>query len=79
MKYVVMSFHPLVFFFFLGVGLSMLGLIGGLYSLFYRFIEDQPIFIPAISSLILFALGTQCLLFAMLFDMQQEKEDSGWY
>ncbi len=79
MKYVVMSFHPLVFFFFLGVGLTALGVIGGLYSLYWRFIEDQPIFVPAISSLILFALGTQCLLFAMLFDMQQEKETSGWY
>ena len=31
MKYVVLSFHPLVFFFFLGVGLTALGLIGGLY------------------------------------------------
>ena len=79
MKYVVLSFHPLVFFFFLGVGLTLLGVIGGLYSLYYRFILDQPIFVPAVSSLILFALGTQCLLFAMLFDMQQEKEDSAWY
>ena len=79
MKYVVLSFHPLVFFFFLGVGLTVLSLIGALFSLYIRFIEDQPIFVPAISSLILFALGTQCLLFAMLFDMQQEKENSGWY
>jgi len=79
MKYVVLSFHPLVFFFFLGVGLTVLGFVGGLYALYFRFIQDQPIFVPAISSFILFALGTQCLLFAMLFDMQQEKEDSGWY
>jgi len=79
MKYVVLSFHPLVFFLFLGVGLVALGLIGAIYALYFRFIENEAIFVPAISSFILFALGVQCLLFAMLFDMQQEKEDSGWY
>jgi glycosyltransferase involved in cell wall biosynthesis len=79
MKYVVLSFNPLVFFFFLGVGLTALGLIGALYSLYDRFIQDRAIFVPAISSLVVFALGIQCLLFAMLFDMQQEKENSGWY
>jgi glycosyltransferase involved in cell wall biosynthesis len=78
-KYVVLSFHPLVFYYIFGVLLTVFALIGGLYSLYYRLILDQPIFVPAVSSLILFAVGTQCLLFAMLFDMQQEKEDSGWY
>jgi hypothetical protein len=78
-KYVVMSFHPLVFYYLAGVALVGIGLLGGLYSLYWRFVEDNAIFVPAISSLIVFALGTQFWLFAMLFDMQQEREDSGWY
>jgi glycosyltransferase involved in cell wall biosynthesis len=78
-KYIVMSFHPLVFYYFLGVVLVGLGLLGGLYSLYWRFIENNPIFVPVVVSLIVFVLGTQFWLFAMLFDMQQEREDSGWY
>ncbi len=78
-KYIVMSFHPLVFYYALGVVLVGLGLLGGLYSLYYKFFEHNPIFVPAVVSLIVFVLGTQFWLFAMLFDMQQEREESGWY
>ena len=41
--------------------------------------EANPIFIPAVMSLVVFTLGAQLWLFAMLFDMQQEKNGSGWY
>jgi hypothetical protein len=51
----------------------------GLYSLFYKFIESKPIFIPAALTLILLILGLQSIFFAMFFDMQQEKADNGWY
>ncbi len=79
MKYIVLSFHPLVFYYGLGVTFTILGLLGGLYSLHYKFIQGFPIFVPAVVSLVLFGLGAQLWLFAMLFDMQQEKNSNGWY
>lgn len=79
MKYVVLSFHPLVFYYALGVALSVLGVLGGVYALYFKFIQGNPIFVPAVLSLVVFGLGMQLLLFAMLFDMQQEKNGNGWY
>lgn len=72
MKYTVMNFHPLVFFYFFGVVLSFLGLLGGLYSLYYKFILSGPIFEKGILALLTFIMGVQFLLFAMVFDMQNE-------
>jgi len=79
MKYVVLSFHPLVFYYALGAALSVLGVLGGVYALYFKFIMGNPIFVPAVLSLVVFGLGMQLLLFAMLFDMQQEKNGNGWY
>lgn len=79
MKYIVVSFHPLVFFYLMGAFLTALGLLGGLSSMYLKIFERQPIFVPALVSLVIFALGTQYLLLAMFFDMMQEKNGSGWY
>lgn len=79
MKYIVLSFHPLVFFFFIGLGFILIGMIGAMYALYFSIFNGQSMFVPGISSLILFALGIQCLLFALLFDMQQENKESSWY
>jgi len=79
MKYVVLSFHPLVIYYVLGILLTFTGIFLGLYSLYYKFIQHNPIFVPAVMSLVIFALGAQLWLFAMLFDMQQEKSGNGWY
>lgn len=78
-KYVVMSFHPLVIFYFAGLVLCLLGFLGGLFSIYYKVVEHGAMFVPSVTSLIIFTLGTQFWLFAMLFDMQQEREESGWY
>ncbi len=79
LKYIALSFHPLVFFYVSGVFFTGLAFLLGLYSLFYKFIETKPIFIPAALTLILLILGLQSIFFAMVFDMQQEKADNGWY
>lgn len=79
MKYIMLSFHPLVFYYGFGIVLTFLGVFGGIYALYYKFIQGNPIFIPAVLSLVVFTLGAQFWLFAMLFDMQQEKNGSGWY
>jgi glycosyltransferase involved in cell wall biosynthesis len=78
-KYMVLNFHPLVFFYIGGSLLTLLGLLGGLYALHYKFVQHQPVFIPALAALIAFSLGLQTVFFAMFFDMQQEKTSNGWY
>jgi glycosyltransferase involved in cell wall biosynthesis len=79
MKYVVLNFNPLVFFYIGGVIFSILGLLGGLYSLHYKFFQGHPIFLPLFISFIVFAMGLSSLFFAMLCDMQQESISDGWY
>jgi glycosyltransferase involved in cell wall biosynthesis len=77
-KYVLLSFHPLVFFYTFGIFFSFLAFLFGLYALYFKFLLDNPIFVPAVVSVILFALGVQFILFAMLFDMQEENKGT-WY
>jgi glycosyltransferase involved in cell wall biosynthesis len=78
MKYIVLSFHPLVFYYFFGAIITVISVLAGLYTLYYKFILEGAIFVPAVVTLLLFGLGAQFLLFAMLFDMQAEK-NGGWY
>ncbi|NLV26896.1 MAG: glycosyltransferase family 2 protein [Methanomicrobiales archaeon] len=78
MKYVILSFHPLVFFYISGVFFTFVSILFGLYALWFKFIMNNSIFVPAIVSVILFALGVQFMLFAMMFDMQEENKGT-WY
>ncbi len=71
-KYTVLNFHPLVLFYMFGFVLCILGLMGGLYSLYYKFVLSGPIFEKGILALLTFIMGVQFVLFAMVFDMQQE-------
>ena len=50
----------------------------GIFSLHFKLVQDEAIFVPAVITLLTFGLGVQFLLFAMLFDMQAEK-NGGWY
>jgi len=79
MKYVMLNFHPLVFYYAFGLVLTILGIIGGIYSLYVKFIVGDTMFVQATLSLLVFSIGAQLCLFAMLFDMEQEKSGSGWY
>ncbi|RJS82108.1 glycosyltransferase family 2 protein [Methanophagales archaeon] len=75
-KYVVFSFHPLVLFYFFGIVLTPLGFLGLLYSLYYKFAQGGSLFVRGVLSFLLFILGVQFLLFAMLFDMQVNERES---
>ncbi|RLG24788.1 glycosyltransferase family 2 protein [Methanosarcinales archaeon] len=77
MKYVLLSFHPLVLFYALGVVLMPIGLLGGLYTLYYKFVMDGSLFVRGVLSLLLFIVGMQFLLFAMLFDMEMDMSERG--
>ena len=82
MKYVVLSFHPLVFFYLFGIILTPMGLLGVLYSLYYKFVQGGDLFIRLVLSFLLFIVGVQFLLFAMQFDMQVNQRESRnirWY
>ena len=79
MKYLVLSFHPLVFFYVAGAIFCIVGMLGGIYSLYHKFVQGLPIFTPLTLSIILIGIGFQTLFFAMFYDMQQEKGTNGWY
>jgi glycosyltransferase involved in cell wall biosynthesis len=72
MKYMVLDFHPLVFFYALGMTLVPLGVLLGLYigatRLFFGW-AVSPNFL--ILDALLLITGIQFTLFAMLFDMQE--------
>jgi len=72
-RYLFRDFHPLVFSYYLGMGFFAGGIVYGMY-LIYRQIAGLGVSGPkSIVCAILLILGVQFLLFAMLFDMHQEK------
>jgi len=77
MKYVVLSFHPLVLFYMLGIVLTPIGFLGGLFTLYYKYVIGGSLFVRGALSLLLFILGVQFLLFAMLFDMEMDRSKRG--
>jgi glycosyltransferase involved in cell wall biosynthesis len=76
MKYIVLSFHPLVIFYVFGMVLTLLGAGAGLFTVYYVLIEHGPLFIRGVLSLLIFALGMQFLSFALMFDIQENREIS---
>lgn len=72
MKYMILSFHPLVFFYTLGMVLVPLGLIFGIYIFAGKLFLGWPVSpnSPLLDALLLIT-GIQFTLFAMLFDMQE--------
>ncbi len=72
-KYLFRDFHPLLFFYLLGMLLLPAGIIWGLILVYFQ-INGINISGPkAVVDSILIIVGFQSLLFAMLFDMQETK------
>jgi len=72
-KYVIQDFHPLVFFYFLGISLTPLGLLFGLYLLGLRLSGMGVTATSALFAAFLCISGLQSLFFAMWFDMEYNK------
>ena len=72
-KYIIRDFHPLVFFYLLGLTLFPAGVIFGLYLFFYRIISGPVAATSVLFSVFLFVSGLQSLFFAMWFDMEYNK------
>lgn len=79
MKYIVLNFHPLVFFYVAGAVFSVIGIVGGVYTLYWKYVLDYSMFVPLTVALLMFGFGLQMLFFAMFYDMEQEKMPNGWY
>ncbi len=72
-KYVIRDFHPLIFFYLLGLFLFPIGLLFGLYLIYYRIMCGQVAATSALFASFLFISGLQSLFFAMWFDMEYNK------
>jgi len=73
-KYLVLDFHPLALFYYFGAGTALLGVLGGLWSVYSKVALGDPLFVRATLSLMLFTMGSMFLMFAMLFDMQVNED-----
>lgn len=72
-KYVIRDFHPLLFFYILGIVLFVPGLLFGLQLVFYRLLIGTVAATSALFAMFLFVTGLQCIFFAMWFDMDYNK------
>lgn len=76
-KYVIRDFHPLVFFYLMGLTLFPCGLLGGLYLLCLRVSGIRVAATSALFAVFLFVSGLQSLFFAMWFDMEYSHDLRG--
>ncbi|HZG34250.1 MAG TPA: glycosyltransferase family 2 protein [Gaiellaceae bacterium] len=73
-KYVIRDFHPLVFFYALGLLMTVVGLVLGLVEVLLR-LQGNEITTPTIVLVALLLIsGSQFTLFAMWFDMESNKD-----
>src|SRR5919198_789504 len=73
-KYVIRDFHPLVFFYFLGFLMSLLGLGLGIAEFVLRALGNQITAATVVLVALLLIFGSQFTLFAMWFDMESNKD-----
>jgi glycosyltransferase involved in cell wall biosynthesis len=73
-KYVIRDFHPLVFFYLLGVLMSVLGLALGIAEVVLRLLGNQITAATVVLVALLLIFGSQFSLFAMWFDMESNKD-----
>jgi glycosyltransferase involved in cell wall biosynthesis len=76
-KYIILDFHPLVFFYTVSMILVPFGILFSIWILIEKVLQ-QPVSnnYPLLAAFITL-MGVQLLLFAMLFDMQEDKS-KGW-
>ena len=73
-KYVIRDFHPLVFFYALGLLMTFVGLVLGVVELVLRLMGNQLTVGTVVLIALLLISGTQFSLFAMWFDMESNKD-----
>jgi glycosyltransferase involved in cell wall biosynthesis len=73
-KYVIRDFHPLVFFYALGILLTSIGLVLGVVETVLRILGNDLTPASVILVALLLISGIQFTLFAMWFDMESNKD-----
>ena len=73
-KYVIRDFHPLVFFYVLGLAMSVLGFALGVAEVVLRIIGNQVTAGSIVLVALLLIFGVQFSLFAMWFDLESNKD-----
>ena len=73
-KYVIRDFHPLLFFYAVGLTLMPIGMALGSYLFFRRVLIGPVAETSALFAAFLVIMGLQFLLFAMWFDMEYNKD-----
>lgn len=76
-KYIIRDFHPLIFFYVFGALLLVPGLAFGGYLFLHRLFSGPIAPTSALFAAFLFVSGSQALLFAMLFDMEANRDLKG--
>jgi glycosyltransferase involved in cell wall biosynthesis len=69
-KYVIIDFHPLVFFYLLGLATFPVGFAFGTYLFLYRLLVGPVVATSALFAAFLIVSGLQSLFFAMWFDKE---------
>jgi len=72
-RYMIYDFHPLVLFYILGMILTPAGVLMGLWIFFQRFLSVEISLNMTILATLLLIMGLQFVLFAMLFDSQENR------
>ena len=73
-KYVIRDFHPLVFFYFFGLVMSLAGLGLGIALIVLRILGHGITAATGVLVALLLIFGSQFTLFAMWFDMESNKD-----
>jgi len=73
-RYIIQDFHPLIFFYLLGLSLTPTGILFGLYLLIYRIFIGPVATTSALFASFLIVSGLQSLFFAMWFDMECNRD-----
>ena len=73
-KYLVLDFHPLALFYLFGSATAALGVFGLFWSAYAKIALGSELFVRGSLSMMLFTLGSMFIMFAMLFDMQVNKD-----
>ena len=73
-KYVIRDFHPLVFFYALGILMTLVGLVLGVVEVILRLMGNEITTPTIVLVALLLISGSQFTLFAMWFDMESNKD-----
>lgn len=73
-KYLVLDFHPLALFYLFGVATVSLGVLEGIWSVYSWKVWNSSLFVRGSVSLLVCLVGVMFVVFAMLFDMEVNRD-----